>query len=63
MTNISAKRLAAIEEGRQEMRWKEYLSIVFVLWSNDAGRGVLEEKGLFPVQLRKAFSVNRNAHE
>ena len=62
MTGIGAGRLAAIESGRQEMRWHEYLSIIFVLWSNDAGKGVLEEKGLFPPELRRAFSVNRTAH-
>lgn len=63
MTGIGAKRIIAIEEGRQEMRWKEYLSFVFVFWSNDASREILDRRELFPLQLRKAFSVNRNAHE
>lgn len=62
MTNIGAKRIAAFEEGRQEMKWSEYLSIVFVLWSNDVSKGILDEKGLFPPEMRRAFSVNKNAH-
>ncbi len=62
-TNIGAKRVAAIEEGRQLPKWSEYLSIVFMLWINDSCRGILDEKGLFPMELKRAFSVNRNAHE
>ncbi len=61
--NIGAKRIAAFEEGRQTPKWSEYLSIVFMLWTNDSCRGILDEKGLFPMELKKAFSVNRNAHE
>lgn len=62
-TNIGAKRIAAFEEGRQVPKWSEYLSLVFVLWANERCRSVLDEKGLFPMELKRAFSVNRNAHE
>ena len=62
-TNIGAKRITAFEEGRQMPKWSEYLSIVFVLWTNESSRGILDKKGLFPVELKRAFSVNRNAHE
>ena len=61
-TNIGAKRLTAFEEGRQKPRWSEYLSLVFVLWTNERGNAIVEEKGLFPEGLRRAFSVNRNEH-
>ena len=63
MTNIGAKRVAAIEDGRQELKWSEYLTIIFVLWANEKSRGMLDKKGLFPVDLKRAFSVNNNAHE
>ncbi len=63
MTNIGAKRVAAIEDGRQKMKWSEYLTIIFVLWANEKSRGILDEKGLFPIELQRAFSVNNNAHE
>ena len=63
MTNIGAKRITAIEEGRQELKWSEYLSILFVQWANEGSRGLLEDKKLFPIELKRAFSVNRNAHE
>jgi hypothetical protein len=62
-TSIGAKRIKAIEEGRQKLKWSEYLSIVFGLWSSETGRTILEEKELFPEELRRAMSVNRNAHD
>ena len=62
-TGIGAKRITAFEEGRQVPKWSEYLSIVFVLWANENCRGILDEKGLFPMEMKRAFSVNRNAHD
>ncbi len=62
MTNIGAKRISAIEDGRQKMKWSEYLTIIFVLWSNKHSQDILEEKEIFPIELRRAFSVNYNAH-
>ena len=62
-TGIGAKRITAIEEGRQVPKWSEYLSIVFLLWSNEGCRELLDRKGLFPPELKRAFSVNNNAHE
>ena len=62
-TGIGVKRITAFEEGRQTPKWSEYLSIVFVLWANENCRAILEDTGLFPVELKRAFSVNRNAHE
>ena len=62
-TGIGAKRLTAFEEGRQTPKWSEYLSIVFILWANESCRAVLDDTGLFPAELKRAFSVNRNAHE
>lgn len=61
-TGMDADRLTAIEEGTRSMLWSEYMSILFVLWNNDIGRGLLESKGLFPDALKKAMSLNRNAH-
>lgn len=61
-TNIGEKRLLAIEQGRQELKWSEYLSLVFVLWLNEGSRLILEEKKLFPEGLKRIMSLNRNAH-
>ena len=55
-------RLKDIENGKQKMIWSEYMSILFVIWNNNVGRGILDKKGLFPDALKKAMSVNRNAH-
>lgn len=50
------------ESGKRSLKWSEYMSILFIIWSNDIGRGIIESKGLFPDALKKAMSVNRNAH-
>ncbi len=57
-TNIGSRRIAAIEEGRQEMKWSEVLSVMFILWSDEDGRRLLDEKGLFPEELKRAMSVD-----
>lgn len=61
-TGVDAAKLKASENGRRALKWSEYLSIVFVIWNNDIGRGILDSKGLFPDELKRALSVNRNAH-
>ena len=38
------------------------MSILFVILNNDVGKGILDENDLFPAELKKALSVNRNAH-
>ena len=44
------------------MKWSEFMSILFFIWNNEIGRTLLETKGLFPKELKKAMSINRNAH-
>ena len=61
-TGIQEDRLKDIESGSQTMIWSEYMSVIFVIWNNSMGRGILEKKGLFPDTLKKAMSLNRNAH-
>ncbi len=61
-TGLDFERLKDIEGGRQSMIWSEYMSILFVIWNNNIGRGILESAGLFPDALKKAMSFNRNAH-
>ena len=61
-TGIDITKLKASENGRRSLKWSEYLSLVFVIWNNNIGRGLLDSKGLFPDELKSALSVNRNAH-
>jgi len=61
-TGIDAAKLKASENGKRALKWSEYLSLVFVIWNNNIGRGLLDSKGLFPDELKNALSVNRNAH-
>ena len=58
---MEEQKLAMIEEG-DKFQWIEFMSILFVLWNNDRGRGIIEDKGLFPDALKKAMATNRNEH-
>ncbi|MBR1598085.1 MAG: helix-turn-helix transcriptional regulator [Lachnospiraceae bacterium] len=62
MAGIEVSRINRIVSGSVKMKWSEYLSIVFVLWSSAEGKKILENYGLFPSELREAFSVDRNEH-
>ena len=61
-TGVDASKIKNVEGGKRALRWSEYLSILFVIWNNDIGRGILDEYDLFPEELKNALSVNRNAH-
>lgn len=61
-TGVDAQKIRSAENGKRSLKWSEFMSILFVIWNNDIGRGILDSKGLFPDELKKALSVNRNAH-
>jgi len=61
-TGVDVSKIKAAEAGRRIFKWSEFMSILFVIWNNDIGRGMLEKKGLFPAVLKEAMSINRNAH-
>ena len=61
-TGIDEEKLKQVESGKRSLKWSEFMSILFVFWRNDVGRGIVESKGLFPDALKKAMSINRNAH-
>ena len=61
-TGVDAARIKAAESGKRAFKWSEFMSILFVIWNNDIGKGILDDKGLFPEELKVALSVNRNAH-
>ena len=46
----------------RRLKWSEYLTLLFIFWKNARVRNIVEEKGLFPKELRSVLSVNRNAH-
>lgn len=61
-TGVDVAKIKAAENGKRGLKWSEFMSILFVIWNNDIGKGILDNKGLFPEELKKALSVNRNAH-
>ena len=42
--------------------WSEYMSLLFVLWSDRRSHDIIEERGFFPDVLKNAMSINRNMH-
>lgn len=52
-------RYIQIEEGKQELNWNEYMSLLFLFWNNEIGRTIIESKELFPDVLKQAMSVNK----
>ena len=61
-TGVDVAKIKAAENGKRSLKWSEFMSILFVICNNDIGKGILDSKGLFPEELKKALSVNRNAH-
>ena len=61
-TGVDAANIRAAENGTRSLKWSEYMSILFVIWNNNVGRGILDEKDLFPEVLKTALSANKNAH-
>lgn len=61
-TGLDSDRLHMIVSGKRKMKWSEYLSILFVLWDDDRGRGLAEERGYFPDALKRVMTINRNNH-
>ena len=59
---IDEQRLEQMENRTVKAEWSEFMSILFVLWNNDIGRGIIESKGLFPEALKRAMATNRNEH-
>ena len=59
---IDSDRLDLISAGKRKMDWSEYMSLLFVLWSDERSHNIVEERGFFPKELKKAMSVNRNMH-
>lgn len=61
-TGLDFGRMSLIVSGKRKMKWSEYMSILFVLWDDDKGKGIVEERGFFPDELKAAMTINRNAH-
>ena len=59
---IERDRFNLIRNGKRKMDWSEYMSLLFVLWSDERSRNIIEDRGFFPEELKKAMSINRNMH-
>ncbi len=44
------------------MDWDIFLALLFFFKYNNKTESVVDALGFFPVKLKKAFSVSRNAH-
>ena len=62
MADIDREKLLDVTKGSRLLKWNEYLAILFILWRDDTGKKLIEEKTLFPEELKKAMTINRKAH-
>jgi hypothetical protein len=62
ITGIEPEKISGISSRRYIPSWQEYLTLVFLFISNEKSRSFVEEKGLFPKQLKEAMAVNRKEH-
>ena len=59
---IDEGRFKLLRTGKRSMDWSEYMSLLFVLWSDRRSHDIIEERGFFPDALKSAMSINRNMH-
>ena len=62
-SGMEEDRIRLMVSGKRKMKWSEYMGLLFVLLGDEKGNEMVEELGLFPDELKKAMSVNRNGHE
>ena len=62
MADIDREKLLEVTRGSRLLKWNEYLAILFILWRDDSGKKLVEERTLFPEELKKAMTINRKAH-
>lgn len=63
ITDIDREKLKAVENGERKLLWNEYMSILYIFWRNEKGRKLIEEKGLFPEELKEIMTINKKAHD
>ncbi len=58
---LDKRELTQIMLGERELQWSEYLAILFLFWRNDNIRQVIEEKELFPEELKQMMTAERSS--
>ena len=61
ISGLDTDKLLEVYNGSRVIMWNEFMSVLFILWRNDQGRRLIEEKNLFPDEL-KEMSINKNEH-
>ena len=59
---IGEDRCSLLMNGKRKMEWSEYMSLLFVLWSDRRSHDIVVERGFFPEALKNALAINRNMH-
>lgn len=39
--------------------WNEFMPVLFILWRNDQGRTLIEERNLFPEENKEVLSIKK----
>lgn len=62
ISGISLDKLLEVCNGNRVIMWNEFMSVLFILWRNNQGKALIEEKNLFPEELKEVLSINKNEH-
>jgi hypothetical protein len=62
LTGVNADKIRRIGAREYIPAWNEYMALIFLFVTNDKSRGLAEERGLFPEELKNAMTINRNTH-
>ena len=62
ISGLDTDKLLEVYNGSRVIMWNEFMSVLFILWRNDQGRRLIEEKNLFPDELKEVMSINKNEH-
>ena len=62
ISGLDTDKLFEVYNGSRVIMWNEFMSVLFILWRNDQGRRLIEEKNLFPDELKEVMSINKNEH-
>ena len=62
ISGLDTDKLLEVYNGSRVIMWNEFMSVLFILWRNDQGRRLIEEKNLFPDELKEIMSINKNEH-
>ncbi len=61
MAGLSRQTYSALETRKRRMTWSNFMALLFVFYYNPVTREEIENKGVFPEELKNALMINHRA--